>query len=506
MHGGGPEDASMSERERESAVDEAHENPRAPRELGAGGQSRRQWLVASAAVVAGSVVACGDSSGGGEEACAPGEGAPAPLPPVDSERCTDGIESPSVAPDDERFAALNAELKSRAGGRESALVDLDAVEHNLKLVGATLGSKFALRLVTKSLPSIQLLEHMMIAACTNRVMAFCEGMVRDLLCRYGRDVDILLGRPATVEAAARTFATLDTRSAGASNPAGGVHWLIDTVERMREYSTLADERGSAIQVCVEIDVGLRRGGALDEEELVSMLSVIDESSHLQLTGFMGYDGHVPFAPTGASPDREFDSVQRRYADFVSAAREAFPALFEGPMIYNSGGSRTYHRFTDDLDTPVNDIAMGSGFFYPMNFANLQENRLRRATFLASPVLKRIDPAEIPFAQGFLPGLAEDDPDLEVSFYLVGGGFPGDVVHPEGLVPNEVTSTSEGVNNLISNQAQWLGSRELPLEVGDFVFYHPWEGDGVRWLSRLDVFRQGELIAQWSTFEPGIRLT
>jgi hypothetical protein len=43
-------------------------------------------------------------------------------------------------------------------------------------------------------------------------------------------------------------------------------------------------------------------------------------------------------------------------------------------------------------------------------------------------------------------------------------------------------------------------------VGDFVFYHPWEGDGIRWLSRLDVFRNGELVDQWSTFQPGIRFT
>ena len=496
----------MSEPERESAVDDATEDHPSHQELGAPGQSRRQWLVASAAVVAGSMVACGDDAGArGRSVCASGEGTAAPLPPSGSARCTEDLDGPSPAQDDDRFEAFNAELKSKAGGRESALVDLDAVDHNLKLVGATLGSKIALRLVTKSLPSIRLLEHMMIAACTNRVMAFSEGMVRDLLCRWGAEIDILLGRPASVEAAARTFATLDARASGSSNPAGSVRWLIDTEARMSEYSVLADERGAPFTVCVEIAVGLRRGGALNDEELLDMLSVVDQSSFLRFTGFMGYDGHVPFAPTGASPDREFDAVQQRYADFITAGSEAFPSLFEGPLVYNSGGSRTYHRFTDELNTPVNEIAMGSGFFYPLNFANLPETDLRRATFLASPVLKKVDPAQIPFVLGFLPGLAEDDPNLEVSFYLVGGGFPADVVHPEGLVPNEATSTSEGVNNLISNQAQWLGSREVPLEVGDFVFYHPWEGDGIRWLSRLDVFRQGELIDQWSTFEPGIRL-
>jgi D-serine deaminase-like pyridoxal phosphate-dependent protein len=479
-------------------------------DLGPSGESRRRWMVASAAVVAGSVAACGTSSSGSSETdCSEGDTPPAALPGFDAERCTDQISSTAPAPDEERFIAWNEELRAKAGGRETSLVDLDAVDNNLELVGRSLGSGIALRLVAKSLPCIQLLEYMMVTACTNRIMAFSEGMVRDLLCRFGSDVDILLGRPASVEAAARTFATLDTRSSGGANPAGGVRWLVDTAERMQQYADLAAERGSPINISVEIDVGLRRGGARDDDELLAMLSIIDGSSMLQFTGFMGYEGHVPFAPTGANPDIEFDNVQQRYADFVEAGRAAYPAMFDGPLIFNSGGSRTYHYYTDDLDTPVNEVAMGSAFFYPGNFSNIPETELRRATFLGTPVLKRIDPAEAPFAPGFLPTLAEDDPSLEVSYVTVAGAFPGEQLYPEGLVVNPVTSSVDegggGVVNLLSNQAEWLGSRQVPLEVGDFIFYHPWEGDGVRWLSRLDVFRGGELIDQWATFQPGIRL-
>lgn len=476
--------------------------------LSPSGQSRRQWIAASASLVAGSIVACGESGDAqGVQAgeCAPGEPPPIELPAFDASRCTDAIDSSTPAPDDSRFEAWNQALRAEAGGRESAFVDLDVVDHNLKLVGSQLGSRIALRLVAKSLPSIRLLEYMMDTACTKRVMAFSEGMVRDLLCRFGSDVDILLGRPASVDAAARIFATLDAQSAGGSNPAGSVRWLVDTAERMAEYRDLADQRGSALRIAVEIDVGLRRGGAIDDQELLAMLSIIDESSLLEFTGFMGYDGHVPFAPDGADPDREFADVQRRYAAFVEAGSKAFPALFEGTPLYNGGGSRTYERYTNDLETPVNEVAMGSAFFYPSHFSDLPEAALRRATFLASPVLKRIDPAEIPFARGLLPAMAEGNPDLEVSFHVVAGGFPADPVFPNGLVQNPAIPGSEGVNNLLSNQAEWLGSRQVPLAIGDFIFYHPWEGDGIRWLSRLDVFRAGELIDQWSTFEPGVRL-
>lgn len=475
-------------------------------ELGAAGRSRRQWMVASAAAVAGSVVACGDTSNGGsqETACATDGTEPVSLPAFDSERCTDQIAASPPPPDESRFATWNQELRSQAGGRESAFVDLDAIDHNMKLVGNQLGSRIALRLVAKSLPSIRLLEYMMVTACTNRIMAFSEGMVRDLLCRFGSDVDILLGRPAAAEAAARIFATLDAQSAGDSNPAYGVRWLVDTPERLTEYRELADQRGNALRIAVEIDVGLRRGGAIDRDALLTMLSIIDDSSHLQFTGFMGYDGHVPFAPEGADPAREFAEVQRRYADFVQAGSEAFPALFEGSPVYNGGGSRTYHLYTDELQTTINEVAMGSAFSYPFHFANLPEQGLRRATFLASPVLKRIDPAEIPFARGLLPAMSQTNPALQVAFYQVAGGFPGERAFPDGLVPNPVMPGSGAVNNLLSNQAEWLGSREVALQVGDFIFYHAWEGDSVRWLSRLDVFRNGELVDQWNTFQPGIR--
>ncbi len=477
------------------------------------GQSRRRWMVTSAAVVASTMTACGGSNGDGgssdDAGCFPGDAPPGDLPAPDAIRCTARIDTPAPAPDEERFSAWNAALRNDVGGRESAFVDLDAIDNNLKVVGDTLGSAIALRFVAKSLPCPQLLEYMMVAACTNRVMAFSEGMTRDLLCRFGGDVDILLGRPAAIEAARRTFETLDGRFPG-PNPAGSVRWLVDTTERMQQYAALANERGEEISISVEIDVGLRRGGARDDEEMLAMMAVIDEAPLLRFTGFMGYDGQVPFAPTG-NPTRELLAVQDRYAQFVDAASATFPAMFEGSLVFNSGGSRTYHHYTDELDTVVNELAMGSAFFYPSNFSNIPETRLRRASFLASPVLKRIDPAEAPFAPGYLPRLAEENPAYEVQFVLVAGSFPGDVVYPEGLVPNPVTTSVEGeqmggVVNLLPNQAEWLGTRALPLEVGDFVFYHPWEGDAVRWLRRLDVFRDGELVDQWPTFQPGVLST
>jgi D-serine deaminase-like pyridoxal phosphate-dependent protein len=469
--------------------------------LSAKGESRRRWMAASAAAVAGTWVACSEG-GTSTDRCVDPWPPPEELPPFDAERCVSQIDPPAIPAQAARFEAWNAALRAQTPGRQVALVDLDAIDHNLRRVDAQLGSTVGLRLVAKSLPCVRLLEYMMVAACTNRIMAFSEGMARDLLLRFGSQVDILLGRPQTADAAARTFDALDLSGAGEPNPASRVRWLIDTEARMRAFEALAESRGAPVRVNVEIDVGIRRGGAIDEDELLSMLAVIDGSSLLEFAGFMGYDGHVPFAPEGIDPDAEFVAVQQRYQELVDAARDAYPALVGDAPLFNGGGSRTYHLYTDELESPINEVAMGSAFFYPENFSNLVDTELRTATYLASPVLKRVDPAELPFARGLLPAAAASDPNLEVSFHLDGAGYPADYVHPAGLVENPFNPPTPGVVNLLSNQPEWLGSRDLPLEVDDFVFYHPWEGDGVRWLSLLEVFRGGTWVDQWPTFQPG----
>lgn len=470
-------------------------------------KSKRRLMAGSAALVAGGLTGCSSGTAATDSQTNVAY-QPASLPQFNATRCIAQLAA-SVGPEENRFVEWNAALRASAAGRESAFVDLNAVDHNMKQVGERLGSSIGLRLCAKSLPSLQLLEYMMVAACTNRIMAFSEGMVRDLLLRFSTDVDILLGRPATVEALARTFATLEESGAmtNPTNPAGSVRWLVDTPKRVQEFAQFAESKRERISVAVELDVGLRRGGARNTEQLLAMLKTISDSQFLHFAGFMGYEGHVPFVPLErTTPEIEFAAVQRRYAEFVEEGQQAFPELFNEPTVYNSGGSRTYHLYTDSLETPVNEVALGSAFFYPSNFHNLPDTTLRTATFFATPVLKRLDPAETYPDPDLLPDLAAENSDYEVWFTMVSGGFPGYQHFPKGLV-NTPTSSSDPsrIVNMMPNQGRWMGSRDMPLEEGDYIFYQPWEADAVRWLAYLDVFRGGELIDQWPTFQPGIQL-
>ncbi len=445
------------------------------------GVSRRKWLGAAAALLAGS--------------CAP-EG-PSPLPASERSlgeaRSADGN---AVLPPPERFAAWNKELRAKAPGRDVVLVDLDAVDNNVAVVKAVLGPQFGLRLVTKSIPSLPLIDHLLQATGTNKLMAFSEGLLRALLDRFGDTLDILLGRPMHVEGASRVIEAFP-------KPGKAVQWLVDTRERMLEYKALAHSLHARLDVAVELDVGLRRGGARTTSELLEILAIVAaHPQQLRFVGFMGYDGHVPFAPPGFDSDVEFAQVQGRYSDFVTAAQQAYPALFAGPLVFNCGGSATHYRYGADLQTPVNDVALGSAFLLPQRFADLAVLGLLPAVFAASPVLKRIDPAEVPFAEGYLPMLAQSEPSLEVAYFLVAGGFPGDIVHPQGLVPNPLIPAGEAVENLLPNQALRNGPRALPLAVGDFVFYYPWEGDALVWLDTAEILREDHVTDRFPTFRDG----
>lgn len=451
------------------------------------GLSRRGWMTAAAAALA---VSCTPEGIETKDQARTGKARAA------------ATGSP-LLPSAERFAAWNEELRRERPGREVSLVDLDAVDHNADVIKAHLGPQLSLRIVTKSLPSLDLIEHLMHRTGTRRLMAFSEGLLWALLDRFGAEpggVDILLGRPMPVEGAGRVLR--------AFRRAEDVRWLVDTEERALEYQALAEELGRTLEVVLEIDVGLRRGGARTASELREMLDVVGaRASRLRFGGLMGYEGHVPFAPPGFDSDAEFTAVMERYADFVSVLESSHPQLLDTnrPLVWNGGGSGTLHYYGAGLETPVDDVAIGSAFLLPADFVDIARLRLRPAAFLATPILKRIDPAEVPFAPGYLPMLAQSDPSLEVAFFMLTGNFPGSIVSPEGLVPSPLIPGGTEVKSLLTNQTLRNGPSSLDARPGDFVFHHVWEGSGISWLDTVDVLQDDRIAGCWRTFQEGRQL-
>ena len=399
------------------------------------------------------------------------------------------------------FAQLNTALRAQRGGASAGIIDLDRLDNNMAVVRKTLGNDFKLRIVTKSLPSIELLRYLMDKGNTNRLMLFSEPFIGEVLNNFNPDsVDILLGKPILADA----FGRLTNKKGWTT-----VNWLVDTKQRLNEYITIAKQKDTLVKLSLEIDVGLHRGGFETPAELGEAVEIIKQNSkYVKLTGLMGYDGHVPFVPFYINKDRTikkaFVKVQNLYTAFVDELKKHFDAPYISTLTFNSGGTHTYFYYPGYKSiTPVNDIAMGSGFVCPAQFPELLALGHQPALFLSSPVLKKIETSKLPHAEKLSPLVNFWDPNLKVSYYMLGGGWPGEPVAPAGLKKNYFWDENDlGYSNLLPNQAILSSSDENNLHVGDFVFSHAWEGDGMLAFKQIELYRQPKIVGEWDTYKGG----
>jgi len=399
------------------------------------------------------------------------------------------------------FEQLNAELREHRGGASAGIVDLDSLDANIQTVRNTLGPDFKLRLTTKSLPSIDLLKYIMEKAQTNRLMVFSEPFIAEVLFNFNPDsVDMLLGKPLPVDG----FVRLAKYNGWAT-----INWLIDTKERLNQYLYYAQKENVKLRINLEIDVGLHRGGFANMKDFDEALDTIKQNNrYLQLTGLMGYEGHVPFVPFYINKERSirkaFEKVQHEYTGFVSELGKYYPADYIKGLTFDGGGSHTYYYYHEyNKITPVNDIAMGSGFLDPAQFSDLEKEGHRAALFLSSPVLKKVESSPLPHAEKLSGLVYWWNPNLKVSYFMLGGGWPGNPVAPAGIRKNPLWDENDlGYTNLLPNQSILSSSDKNNLQVGDFVFYRAWEGDGMLSFKKLVKYRQGKIQGEWETYKGG----
>ena len=351
------------------------------------------------------------------------------------------------------------------------------------------------------MPSIELLKYLMDKGHTNRLMLFSEPFIAELLTRFNADsVDMLLGKPLPVEALGRLKAYKGWDK---------VNWLIDTKERLNKYLLFAKRENVKLRLAVEIDVGLHRGGFQTTTEFGEAIAILQQDTqHAQLTGLMGYDGHVPSVPFYINKEKAienaFVNVQHSYTAFVDELKKHYDAAFISTLTFDGGGSKTYFYYPRFKNiTPVNDIAMGSGFLAPEEFPELLALGHKPALYLAGPVLKKIETAKLPHAEK-LTGMVDFwNPNLRVSYYMLGGGWAGEPIAPTGLRKNPFwDSDDKNFMNQLPNQSLLCSSDQNNLHVGDFVFYQPWEGDGMIEFKNLLLVRQGRIVGQWETYRGG----
>ena len=383
---------------------------------------------------------------------------------------------------DHYFKTLNSDLKTQGIATPQLIVDEAALQQNLQYIQTKLVQSEQLkpRLVVKSLASLNLLQLLSEKLNTQRFMVFHVPHIQLILENFTA-ADLLLGKPMPAQAA-RAFYAQNSAWTKANT-----QWLIDTKQRLLQYLEIAKDYAISLQVNIEIDVGLHRGGVQSKTQFAEMLSVIQQyPQYLKLSGLMGYDAHVTKIPSIIKKqDQAYQESQQIYLNYQKVIQMQFPALWNSDLCFNGGGSPT---FTFHVSKSVcNDLSFGSMLLKPSDFESDSLKPLQPALWIATPVLK-----VLPFAQLPAMSLLNKLPHKSKALFIYGGYWLADYVYPHQCRPHLLYGRS-------SNQELVNIPKDCDIQVDDFVFLRPTQSEAILpQFSELKLYQQ-HAFETWQTF-------
>ncbi len=395
-------------------------------------------------------------------------------------------------PSEPYFDKLGAAVTAAGLARPSLVIDLARLDQNIAVMKSHLRPGMGYRIVAKSLPSLPLLRHVMTAADTNRLMLFHQPFV-NLVAMEEPGADVLLGKPMPVAAAARFY---DQLGATTFDPATQLQWLIDTPERLQEYQVLANARGQAMRINLELDVGLHRGGLTDPAELKPILETIDADPLLTFAGFMGYDPHLASVPDLMGwQGRAIEGSMDIYKSFIDGAAEHYGDSWKpDELTLNTAGSPTYQLHNQT--THANEVAVGSALVKPTHFDTPTLADHVPASFITTPVVKTSDSTDIPGLEALTAPTRLWDRNTAQTFFIYGGNWLAEPVSPPGLRTNGVFGRS-------SNQEMLNGSDLIELAPNDIVVLRPTQSEFVfLQFGDIAVLDGGKITQSWPVFTQG----
>lgn len=389
---------------------------------------------------------------------------------------------------DPYFVNLQAALREARIATPTLVIDKSRLDQNIEVLKNDLPPGMAYRVVTKSLPSTNLISRVREKAGTDRLMTFNLPMLLELARTFPGD-DQLLGKPLPVEAARQFFeaADVDTQQASAK-----IQWLIDTPLRFDQYAALADALDTTLRLNIELDVGLHRGGFEPGEALGNTLSGIRDHPRLIFSGFMGYEPHIPGLPTAFGlRDRALKKAWRLYSQSIELATSIYGVDLIRTITRNAAGSPTYRLYEDT--TIANEVAAGSVLVKPQHFDTDLLRAHQSASFIATPVLKAFDETRTPAVEAIDGVRRFWDPNLDKTIFIHGGHWLAEPVDPPGLALNPIFGRS-------SNQEQLNGGRLLDVQPDDFVFLRPTQSEAVfMQFGDIAVYDEGAITEYWPVF-------
>ena len=383
------------------------------------------------------------------------------------------------------FQQLRRALADAGLAEPVLVIDQDRLDTNIAALKAMLPRSMAYRIVAKSLPCAELLEYVAAHTESNRIMSFNTNMVLQLLALMPES-NQLLGKPIPVQALKRTFDETNARMR--SQLQHKVQWLIDTPARLGEYAEFVESAGIQLQINLEIDVGLHRGGMEPGADLEASLKTIYQSDKLALAGLMGYEPHLSKLPNIAGwPKRAKQGAANQFQLALSQTAAIFGQDHTTNMVRNMAGSPTFGLYSDTL--LANEIAAGSALVKPSDFDLPILKAFLPASFIATPAIKVSKGVRLPGLEYANRALSK--PQSGKTVFLHGGYWKAEPVYPGGLRNSSLFGRS-------SNQEMLVAPKNASIKVDDYVFLRPTQSEAVfLQFPTIAVFSGGHIKDLWT---------
>ena len=389
---------------------------------------------------------------------------------------------------DPYFLKIQRALVDAKIAQPTLVVDRTRLDSNIDQLMRDLPEGMGYRIVAKSLPSLDLLEHIRARSGTDRLMTFNLPMLMELS-QSMPQVNQLIGKPLPAQAVRNYFTELSPENAEAAT---NVQWLVDTPERLNQYAAIADANGVDMAINIELDVGLHRGGMEPGDAMTAMLAQLRASNRLHFSGFMGYEPHIAAIPSALGwQDRVRNGAWDIYRAALQSAESQFDPTTIATMTRNAAGSPTYRLYKNT--EIANEISVGSALVKPTDFDSKLLSAFVPAAFIATPVIKTSDTTQIPgleFADGAKRMLNDN---LEKTVFIYGGHWLAHPEDPPGLSYNSTFGRS-------SNQEMLNGGDNIDLAPDDFVFLRPTQSEAVfLQFGDIAVYDDGAIVDRWPVF-------
>jgi len=390
------------------------------------------------------------------------------------------------------FTNLNQQLKQYKRAIPFLLIDLDILDANVELLKQFIPAEKSFRLVVKSLPIVELIDYLQQKTPTNNFMLFHQPFLSQLVKTLDEKANILLGKPMPIKTVQYFYDTFSENKK--FNSFTQIQWLVDHVERLKNYLNYAKTLNHPIKINLEIDVGLHRGGFKTIEEIKEVAKIISESKvNLDFSGFMGYDPHIPKLPNFIiSQKKAFRKANKFYLSAINLVKNEFPDFWNDGLTFNGAGSPTLN-WHNNHESVLNDIAAGSILLKPGTFDYPALKQFKPACFIATPVIKHLKKTNLPGLESLTNVLPILKKKYQNTYFTYGGAWLANYFYPKDLHNNTIFGLS-------TNQNMFNAPHSTQLSIGDFIFLRPQQSEFVLLqFGKVLIIKDGLIIDEWTPF-------